>query len=364
MKRKTSVPLAYRVPNAPATFVGRRDELRAIKAAARRGPVVALCGAGGLGKTALAFAAIHGVFADRASRAVMVSLRASQPLRQTLFDVVQALEHFGREEVAMPRGTDAELTSVAIDLAEAHEAIILLDDLHHGLPAVGSVLQSIARYARRSTWLVTSRVPLAVPELVGQMISLGPLGERHLVQIARLVDPRLARGRAEEIAQDAAGSPWKLRRLVGAPSDGRDEPLEGVDDLGRTVLEVLSLVERPIAGVAIERAAGADVRAALAELGHRGLVEEVAGGHRLHEAARPWAVEWLATSSRETTRRRAVVALASSGPSEAVEALRLSIEWGEREQALAICEASFDDMLRAGHAPTLWKLISSQREPA
>jgi len=348
-KKRSSVPLAWRVPNAPPTFVGRRDELRAIKAAVQRGPLVVLCGAGGLGKTALAAAAVRDVLADRASRAVMVSARVSEPFRQTLADVARAL---GSGEVR----PDADMTMLAIDFAETRRALVVLDDLHHALPEATDSLVAIARYAKRSTWLAISRIPPEAPELVGQIVRVEPLGEKHLATLVRIIDPKLTRADAARVARDAHGSPWKARQLASEHSHTH------VDEASKTLLATLSVVERPIGASAlagsVSRANGPfeNVSDAVGELVRRGLVEEVAGGYRLHEAARPLIATWMTTAPE---REKTIAALAAGGHAEAVEALRLALEARDEKRALGVCETSFDAMLRAGHAPTLWKLIGA-----
>jgi hypothetical protein len=333
------VPLAFRVPNAPATFVGRSDELRAIAAAGKRGPVVVVCGAGGLGKTALATAAVKKA---RTPRAVMVSARAAEPLVQVLVDVVRALGHPAPRE-------DADLAMLAIDLAERERAVVILDDLHHVLPEATGFLVAAARYARRAKWIATSRVEPAVPELDGQIIRLDPLAERHLASLAKLVDRKLTRVQAAEIAKRAEGSPWKAREIAGRG--------EHVGESGQALLATLSAVERPISKDALARAVDEDVRALVSDLVRRGLVEAVAGGFRIHEAAR-------ALVGEQTAPDRAINALAAGGDADALEALRLALKTKNEKRAREICEASFDEMLHAGHAAALWKLVSSQEGAA
>ena len=157
---RRSVPLVWRVPNAPATFVGRRRELDEIRAASKRGPLVIVCGPGGIGKTALATAAVRDVFAHRAARAVMVSARAS-PIRQVFVDLLRAL---GLAKNVEPRDA-IDLTMHVIDLAEERRALVVLDDVHHVMPEIEPMLVAIAQYARRSAWIATSRSDVNAPEL-------------------------------------------------------------------------------------------------------------------------------------------------------------------------------------------------------
>jgi hypothetical protein len=333
----SAVPLAFRVPNAPPTFVGRNDELRAIAAASKRGPVIVLCGAGGLGKTALATAAVKKAF-GKSPRAVMVSARSGEPLAQMLVDVVRALGHPAPRE-------DADLAMLAIDLAERERAVVLLDDLHHVLPEATAFLVAVARYAQRAKWIATSRTEPSAPELDGQILRLEPLADKHLAALAKLVDRKLTKTAAAEIAKRAEGSPWRAREIAGRA--------ENVGESGQALLATLSAVERPISKDALAATVDEDVRALVADLVRRGLVEAVAGGFRIHEAARSLVGEQAAPD-------RAINALAAGGDADALEALRLALKTKNAKRAREICEASFDEMLRAGHATALWKLVSSQ----
>ena len=121
------------------------------------------------------------------------------------------------------------------------------------------------------------------------------------------------------------------------------------------------MVERPISTNALAGTVGRDVGDTVDDLVRRGLVEAVAGGYRLHEEART-LVATMVDASPESG--RAIAALAAGGDAEAVEALRLALKSGDERRARAICEDSFDAMLRAGHATTLWKLLASHEGPA
>src|SRR6185437_9648861 len=303
---------------------------------------------GGLGKTALASAAVRELFGDRASRAVMVAARAGEPFRQTLADVVRAFGH------APPRAEDEDLTGVAIDLAEARRAIVVLDDVHHALAEATRTLVAVARYARRAIWIATTRVAPASDELAGQIVRLEPLGEKHLAKLARIVDPKMRAGDAARIAREADGSPWRARKLASDRSGAR------VGEAGQSLLATLSVVERPISSGALAKSIGKNAGRAVEDLVRRGLVEEIAGGYRLHEEAR---TEVSALVRPDVERAATIAALATGGDGDALEALRLALEGGDERGALAICAASFDAMLRAGHDGALWKLLAAQPGP-
>jgi tetratricopeptide (TPR) repeat protein len=336
---RRSVPLVWRVPNAPATFVGRRDELAAIRAASQRGPLVVVCGPGGIGKTALVSAAVRDVFTKQSSRALMVSARAS-PMQQVFVDIVRALGH------VEPRDA-TDLTMHVIDLAEDRRALVVLDDLHHVLPEIEPTLVAVARYARRSTWIATSRAFVGAPELAGQTVTLAPLSEKNLATLARLVDTKLSRDDADRVAREAEGSPWRALQIAG-------ERNERLDDTSRALLAALLVVERPITAAALAETTARDVARPLAELIRRGFVEELPGGFRIHDAARSWVESRVPAGEGVRT----IAALAAGSRIGSVEALGLALKSGDETRALEICASSFDEMLRAGHAATLWRLVA------
>ena len=342
---RRSVPLVWRVPNAPASFVGRSEDLERIRAAAKRGPLVVVTGPGGIGKTSLATAAVRDVFGSRASRAVMVGARASSPAQQVLVDVVRALGNIEPRDAI-------DLAMHAIDLAEERKAMVVLDDVHRVLPEIEPALVAIARYARRSVWIATSRVHVGAPELAGQTVELSPLAEKDLAKLARIVDPKISATNAARVARDAEGSPWRALQIAG-------ERLATLDDTSRALLAALLVVERPVPLAALAQTAP-HVDKALADLIRRGFVEELPGGFRIHDAARSWVESRVPSGEGES----AIAALAAGGRVESVEALGLALKSGDEARALAICATSFDAMLRQGQAATLFKLVAPRTASA
>src|SRR5215475_5505126 len=84
-------PLQFRAPNPPPAFVGRRDELRALKALFKQGPLAVVWGLGGLGKTALALQALHKHFPRHISRAVLIGLRPHDSALELAAEIARAL---------------------------------------------------------------------------------------------------------------------------------------------------------------------------------------------------------------------------------------------------------------------------------
>jgi len=67
-------------------------------------------------------------------------------------------------------------------------------------------LVAAARYANRAKWIATSRVEPSAPELHGQILRLEPLAEKHLASLAKLVDRKLTKAQAAEIAKQGGRS--------------------------------------------------------------------------------------------------------------------------------------------------------------
>ena len=158
-----TIPLRYRLPNAPSEFVGRQNELKAVAEGLREHQVTLVAGPGGVGKSALALTCIHRRFPKRVARTLYVSLP-----RQT--DGLEARQEMLRA-VATATGTeigwnhlqdDADaLIEAVLDLAEEHSFWMVVEDLHHLAPEEGDALLSqLSRYARTSRYLFTSRKTL------------------------------------------------------------------------------------------------------------------------------------------------------------------------------------------------------------
>lgn len=233
------LPLSDRLPNPPASFVGRGAELRFLRAAIRRAPVTVIRGAAGVGKSTVALAALRRFDGDQVARTVYVPHRHSDPHEPIALPLVRALlrargarDVDWRELVAAPDG----LGALAIDLAEGAELWVVLDDLDRaplgGPPAeTHELLRTLARYARRSRFVVTMREAPRVDELAGQLLELGPMPAADRARLARLVGPtrtpegaRLLAAAASHLADE--GAPIEVRLAAAAQLvDGSDPEL-------------------------------------------------------------------------------------------------------------------------------------------
>ena len=71
---RAPLPLAYRLPNPPPVYVGRRKESTELGALVKRAPVTMVCGIGGLGKTSLVLATLRRRYPAQVERTVMLDL--------------------------------------------------------------------------------------------------------------------------------------------------------------------------------------------------------------------------------------------------------------------------------------------------
>jgi predicted ATPase/DNA-binding SARP family transcriptional activator len=137
-------------------LVGRADELAVLESVLRPGAVVTLTGTGGVGKTALALAAMDAV---RAIRGVPVTFVALDAIRDGA-DVPAVV-------LAGIDGTQESGRSVADCIATrlAMQArLLVLDNAEHVLAAVAGLVASILDEANQTCLLVTSREPLRLDE--------------------------------------------------------------------------------------------------------------------------------------------------------------------------------------------------------
>ncbi|HRI67218.1 MAG TPA: hypothetical protein PK156_23405 [Polyangium sp.] len=171
-----SLPVEFRLPNPPAIFCGRRQEIQWLRKAFARGPVTVVEGEGGFGKSALTHYVLHTRFPERIESALFISLRDRVPDEFVALSIARALvlanglrDFDWSELLASPEA----LTTLAIDLADTRERWVLLDDLHHCPAAeVAGFLRQACRYARRSKWIVTTRFAPRIDELTGQVLSV------------------------------------------------------------------------------------------------------------------------------------------------------------------------------------------------
>lgn len=362
--------LRHRLPNPPPRFVGRSSELERLRGAIERAPLTLVWGPGGVGKSALVLEALHRCFPARVDATLHLKLVEGDSPDALGVHVVRAIARAagggGVDWTALASDPEA-LVATAIDLAESGGWWLVLDDLHHwGASEVRSLSTLLARYARSSRWVALTRLdPSLDAELEPQVLALGGMPHDDLAELARAWVPNVASSDSERAVALAAGSPWQLRQLLRGedPRPADSEPTTGLNRPALEILGVLALLRRPIPTETV--CAICEVDEALPALGllsERGLVELLAAGWQVHDAARPYR----SSDARDTTRDKARIAAGlacAPSPLAGLEALRLFVELGRVDSALDLLEARGATFVGQGFAPELWQLLAGADDP-
>lgn len=357
-------PLRSRLPNPPPVFVGRVRELSLLGAALERAPVVLACGPGGIGKTSLVVKALHDQGPGTAQRAICIGVSPTDRSgEQAVHEILVALgERVGARGLGPGALQDREaLLATCIDLADALDACIVIDDLHHAeAPLLEELLTCALTYARRCRFLVTSRTLPLAPALAPQTLVLGPMEPRELAALARHASPDLTEREAAAIAGEAAGSPfWLFQRLAlgrsASPARGPSLVTGLAPDVAAFVL-ALAHLEVPLPLDALDAlGVPAPPPDAIDRLVQRGLVEQGPGGVRLHGVARTALAAGDGTAVAEALAR-------SPTPALRIEAVRLWIAAGRLDEAVRVLEGSAGEVLHAGLAPRLWQVLAEAQD--
>lgn len=363
--RAQALPLSLRLPNPPAPFVGRAQEIRWLRTAVERAPITILSGAGGLGKSALALFTLHARFPARAAETLYLSFRDVDPHEPAALGVVRALVSAGGlrsfDWAEVLRAPDA-LGALAVELAEAQGRWLVLDDMQHGEAAqVGALLRHAARYGRDSRWILTTREAPAEGALLGQVLHLGPMSDLDLTRLTRALDPAAPRTDVKAAVARAQGSPFRLRATHAAPAPDAP-PLAGLPDAARDVLLALRMLATPLPENDIGRIVDLPPGSVDALL-RRGLLERGSLGLRLHELVHHVLPPPDARESRSLAARAASVLAQSGEAPMALAALRLLLDAGAADEAAALLQASAERLLRGGYAPALWHLLENALDP-
>ncbi len=329
-RRRSALEQSFgQLPQPAGPFTGRKAELtriaqwvQAARASTETRPVVVvLHGEPGVGRTALALRAAHGL-RDQFRGACLVDLRGGSPGGEAPLSTREALLHLlnrlgaPREQLLFREGASAE------------QQVRRLGELYHqhlqGLPVTvvlddavdPAQVRTLVPERSESLVLVTAREPLELPADLAAWVHQLPVDRLADADAAELVraaaPPRDTDAAAAGVVERGGGLPLALRMLIPlareglVPDAGPGHPVElalraadgRLGGPARLLLRRLPLAGRASLGGAAA-AALADVPEqaalrALEELYEAGLIERVRGQRfRMHDAVRAYAAERL-----------------------------------------------------------------------
>lgn len=207
---------------ATTGLVGRADEVAFIAdALATPGSVVAVVGAGGMGKTSLAIAAAHRIGAQRDDGASVASLVGAHDLD----DVGQAL----RVALGVPLVPGRRPLDLAIEALGSRRAVVVLDEVDSLIDPTATLVQ-LRQAASGVDWLLTSRRHVAIDgattlELHGLAcptdaadVPHAPAAAlllRRLERVGAHVDPRRDADAIVAVCRACGGMPLALELAAG-----------------------------------------------------------------------------------------------------------------------------------------------------
>ena len=364
------LPLRYRLPNPPPVYEGRSAEERWLRERLGKGPLAVVLGAGGIGKTSLVLHALSGsgdgTDPAAGTRTLYVDVRPADPPEDVRLEVARALVAGQAVESIEWSSLSADpeaLGAVIVDLADTGRWLVVLDDVQNAAPeSVRELVGQIDRYARASRFVLIARELPKALELGDRLLSLGAMREGDLTRLARACAPERDAGAIDEATRLARGSPLRLLQILAAPPSGEPGSAAAAveelpPDLRRALLQ-LSILQVPIRATLLARfVEGADDDA-IGALEQRGLLDRTGNTLRVHDVVR----DDLAAPPRDEFVRwaqNAAPLLADEDPPTALEALRLFLAAGDQEGARALLSRRGEELLAAGYAHRLWRLVGA-----
>ena len=208
--------------------MGRGPELQRLGALYARGPLAVLVGPAGMGKSSLAQAA----FADRRDEVVVVGCDPARDLGACLHEALCP---------DAPSLGAGEAFDDALGAAELAACVVVVEDLHR-LADGDRWLDRVARFARRSRWLFTTRRAPGAERAAECLIALGPLEHDAAGALARQCAPSLDEAAMSELLREAGGSPLRIRLLAAKPEGPLDDdPLAGLSPATLRYLATLAI---------------------------------------------------------------------------------------------------------------------------
>ena len=214
----TAAPSADNLPGELTTFIGREAELGEVARLLRRGPLVALVGSAGCGKTRLALEVAARAREDFRDGVWLVELA---PLAQAdlIADTVAAA-------VGVRLGARSPAAATLVESLAGREALIVLDNCEHLVAPCAHLAEALLRGCPGLQILATSREPLQVSgEIVFRVPSLtlpdlalaSSGGDLTRSEAVRLFADRAAAAQPgfALTAANAAAVAWICHRLDG-----------------------------------------------------------------------------------------------------------------------------------------------------
>lgn len=353
--RRPGTPLAGRVPNPPHSLVGRGPERSRLREHLTRARLAVLWGAPGLGKSTLAVALVHDALGGDVERAAHVPLGLLDRLEPVELHVARRLHvpaRHGRLDWRELVSAPDQLVTLALDLAEEQAAWVVIDDAHLcAAPELDGLLDAIARWARRSRWVVTCRRPPGGEAARDCAFEVLGLAAHELRELAGKIAPSSTAAQRAAWAEAAAGSPLRLRGLAhGRGADAAGAPAQHASSVERALLARLLAVH---VALPEELVGPSDV---VSGLEARGLVRRLDGRVVLHDVTRDEPLSpLLEAPERDALLERL---LARDEPDLVLAGLGLALDARDYERAAAALDAATPRLIDAGHALALWRALA------
>lgn len=356
------IPPSQRLENPPPVFVGRVNERKLLREALARSPVVVLWGFTGMGKSALLAQVFKESFAEDVARTLVIDCGA-QP-DDPVAAALRALARAASAELdwATTKADPVAAAEALIELAEAGQAVVVLENVASVDEVTRQALSTIRRFSRSMKLVLVSREDPRVAELSAQTFAVGPMPEADLLALLRHHRGELTPSEVRLIVDQAKGSPWRLLQLlVGQVDDGvgPERSLLQLAPAAQGLLRTLSLVPSALPFEELERVVRLPPSDAVTALARRGYLEVSPAGLRLHDAARPF-VNSTWTPGERAVRVEKLLAVLSVGASEtaAMGALTLAFEAGRDDLARELVLRRGQALLDAGYAAPVARLLS------
>ncbi|MBJ7902862.1 winged helix-turn-helix domain-containing protein [Streptomyces sp. DSM 110735] len=297
------------------TFVGRGDDVEAVRGLVTEHRLTTVIGPGGAGKTRLATETARTLLGELPDGAWLVELAGIGADG----DVAQAtLSGLGLRDTLLGGAPHAEPVDRLVAAIRDREALLILDNCEHVVESAAVFAHRVLGECRRLRVLATSREPLGITgEALWPVEPLAlPSADAAPAEIASAPAVRLLRDRALAVRRDLAGDTGTLATMVRV--------CRALDGLPLAI----ELAAARLRTMSVEQLAGGlDDRFRLLTGGSRTALPR----HKTLRAAVDWSWELLSDAERAVLRRLAVF---SAGASlEAAERVCAGGEFAREEVA-------------------------------